>query len=178
MRVGKRELAREFPQLSLLDEIENQVRTRVAWELTGESLTWEFLNFHCLNKWKQKLHGHMQARVCVRAFTTVVPYMRAYILVSLNPTAQWNEIKSVSRELNDKREFTREFYYWPLSNRTNSGTVPEFLRFQFCSHENSYAVYSWGGIGPVWRVSFKHFLQIFQNSESIYAKSLLWPIPA
>ena len=59
MRVDKGEFTWEFPQLSLLD----QTRTRVAWELTRESLHESFLNFHCLIKRDQQLHESWQARV-------------------------------------------------------------------------------------------------------------------
>ena len=50
MRVDKREFTSEFSPLSLLD----QTRTRVAWELTSESLHESFANFHCLIKREQE----------------------------------------------------------------------------------------------------------------------------
>ena len=58
MRVDKREFTWEFHQLSLLD----QTRTRVAWELTSESLHESFINFHCLIKREQELHESWQAK--------------------------------------------------------------------------------------------------------------------
>jgi hypothetical protein len=62
MRVEKREFSWEFRQHSLLD----QTRTRVAWELTSESLHESFLNIHCLTKREQELHENWQARVYMR----------------------------------------------------------------------------------------------------------------
>ena len=56
MRVDKREFTWEFSDLSLLD----QTRSRVAWELTSESLHESFLNFHCLIKQEQELHESWQ----------------------------------------------------------------------------------------------------------------------
>jgi hypothetical protein len=53
MKIDKQEFTWEFSQLSLLD----QTRTRVAWELTSESLHESFLNFHCLIKREQELHA-------------------------------------------------------------------------------------------------------------------------
>ena len=70
MRVEKREFTWEFSQLSLLD----QTRTRVAWELTSESLHESFLNFHCLIKREQELHGSWEARVYMRVFSTFIAW--------------------------------------------------------------------------------------------------------
>jgi hypothetical protein len=70
MRVDKREFTWEFSQLSLLD----QTRTRVAWELTSESLHESFLNFHCLIKREQELHESWQARVYMRVFSTFIAW--------------------------------------------------------------------------------------------------------
>jgi hypothetical protein len=70
MRVDKREFTWEFPQLSLLD----QTRTRVAWELTNESLRENFLSFRCLIKREQELHESWQARVYMNVFSTFIAW--------------------------------------------------------------------------------------------------------
>ena len=100
MRVEKREFAWEFSQLSLLD----QTRTRVAWELTSESLHERFLNFHCLIKREQELHESWQARVYVRVISTFIAWS--------------NENKSYMRV--DKREFTWEFFQPSLLDQTRT----------------------------------------------------------
>ena len=61
---------RESHQLSLLD----QTRTRVAWELTSESLHESFINFHCLIKREQELHESWQARVYMRVSSTFIAW--------------------------------------------------------------------------------------------------------
>ena len=60
----------EFHQLSLLD----QTRTRVAWELTSESLHKSFINFHCLIKREQGLHESWQAKVYIRVSSTFIAW--------------------------------------------------------------------------------------------------------
>ena len=79
----------EFSQLSLL----GQTRTRVAWELTSESLHERFLNLHCLIKQEQELHESWQARIYIRVFSTFIV---------------WSD-KNKSCMRVDKREFTWEF---------------------------------------------------------------------
>jgi predicted transcriptional regulator len=100
MRVQKREFTWEFSQLSLLD----QTRTRVAWELTSESLHQSFLNFHCLIKREQELHESWQARAYVRVFSTFIAWS--------------NESKSCMRV--EKREFTWEFSQLSLLDQTRT----------------------------------------------------------
>ena len=100
MRVDKREFTWEFSQLSLLD----QTRTRVAWELTSESLHESFLNFHCLIKREQELHESWQVRVYMRVFSTFIAWS--------------NENKSCMRV--DNREFTWEFSQLSLLDQTRT----------------------------------------------------------
>ena len=100
MRVDKREFTWEFHQLSLLD----QTRTRVAWELTSESLHESFINFHCLIKREQELHESWQARVYMRVSSTFIAWS--------------NENKSCMRV--DKREFTWEFHQLSLLDQTRT----------------------------------------------------------
>ena len=91
MRVDiKREFAWEFHKLSC----SGQTRTRVAWELTSESLHESFINSRVLVKREQELHESWQARVCMRVSSTLVSWS--------------NENKSCMRV--DKREFTWEFH--------------------------------------------------------------------
>jgi predicted transcriptional regulator len=120
MRVDKREFTWEFSQLSLLD----QTRTRVAWELTSESLHESFLNFHCLIKRGQELHESWQARVYMRVFSTFIAWS--------------NEDKSCMRV--DKQEFTCEFSQLSLLDQTRTRVAWEltskslhesFLNFVF-----------------------------------------------
>jgi hypothetical protein len=89
MRVGKREFASEFSQLSC----PGQTWTRVAWELRSESLHQSFLNSHALAKREQELHESWEERVYIRIFS---------ILKSWS-----NENKSCMRV--EKREFASEF---------------------------------------------------------------------
>jgi hypothetical protein len=90
MRVDKREFTWEFSQLSLLD---SQTRTRVAWELTSESLHESFLTFIT---WSNENKSCM--RVDKQEFTWEF---------SITFIAWSNENKSCMRI--DKREFTWEF---------------------------------------------------------------------
>ena len=99
-RVEKREFTWEFHQLSLLD----QTRTRVAWELTSESLHESYINFHCLIKREQELHESWQARVYIRVTSTFIAWS--------------NENKSGTRV--DKREFTWEFHQLSLLDQTRT----------------------------------------------------------
>ena len=101
MRVDKREFTWEFRQLSLLD----QTRTRVAWELTRESLHESFINFHCLIKREQELHESWQLE-------------RVYMRVSSTFIAWSNENKSCMRV--DNREFTWEFHQLSLLDQTRT----------------------------------------------------------
>jgi non-ribosomal peptide synthetase component F len=87
-------------QHSLLD----QTRTRVAWELTSESLHESFLNIHYLIKREQELHESWQARVYMRVFSTFIAWS--------------NENKSCMRV--DKREFTWEFSQHSLLDQTRT----------------------------------------------------------
>jgi predicted transcriptional regulator len=100
IRVDKWEFTWAFSQLSLLD----QTRTRVAWELTSESLRESFLNFHCLIKREQELHESWQARAYVRFFSTFIAWS--------------NENKSCIRV--DKREFTWAFSQLSLLDQTRA----------------------------------------------------------
>ena len=59
MRVDEREFVGEIHQLSC----PGQTRTRVAWELTSESLHESFINSHVLVKREQEFHESWQARV-------------------------------------------------------------------------------------------------------------------
>jgi hypothetical protein len=70
MRVKKQEFAWEFSQLSC----PGQTRTRVAWELRSESLHESFLNSHAPVKREQELHESWEARVCMRVFSTLMPW--------------------------------------------------------------------------------------------------------
>ena len=70
MRVDRREFAWEFHQLSC----PGQTRTRVAWELTSESLHENFINSRVLVKREQELHESWQARVCMRVSSTLVSW--------------------------------------------------------------------------------------------------------
>jgi hypothetical protein len=72
-RVDKREFAWEFSQLPLLD----QTRTRVAWELTSESLHESFLNFHCLII-KRDIH---RMRPCLKRIQPMPDVPLAYVSV-------------------------------------------------------------------------------------------------
>ena len=69
MRVDKREFAWEFHQLSC----PGQTRTRVARELTSESLHESFINSHVLVKREQELHESWQARICMRVSSSLLP---------------------------------------------------------------------------------------------------------
>ena len=102
MRVDKREFAWEFHQLSC----PGQTRTRVAWELTSESLHESFINSHGLVKREQELHESWQARVYMRVSSTLMAWS--------------NENKSCMRV--DKREFAWEFHQLscPWSNENKS----------------------------------------------------------
>jgi hypothetical protein len=84
MRVEKREFTWEFSQLSC----PGQTRTRVAWELTSESLHQSFLNSHALVKREQELHESWEARVCIRVFSTLMPWS--------NENKSWWELRSES----------------------------------------------------------------------------------
>ena len=70
MRVDKWEFAWEFHQLSC----PGQTRTRVAWELTSESLHESFINSHVLVKREQELYESWQARVYMRVSSTLVSW--------------------------------------------------------------------------------------------------------
>ncbi len=100
MKVDKWEFTWQFSLLSLLD----QMRTRVIWELTSESLHESFLNFHCFIKREQKLHESWQARVYMRVFSTFIAWP--------------NENKSCMRV--DKREFTWQFSQLSLLDQTRT----------------------------------------------------------
>ena len=81
MRVDKQEFAWEFHQLSC----PGQTRTRVAWELTSDSLHESFINSHVLVKREQELHESWQARVCIRVSSTLMPNDKSWRLnASLN----------------------------------------------------------------------------------------------
>ena len=77
---GKREFTWEFHQLSLLD----QTRTRVAWELTSESLHESFINFHCLIKREQELHESNGKREFTWEF-----YQLFFSVSAVSPKASW-----------------------------------------------------------------------------------------
>jgi hypothetical protein len=91
-----------------------QTRTRVACELTSESLHESFLNFHCLIKREQELHESWQARVYMRVFSTFI--------------ARSNENKSCMRV--DKREFLWEFSQLSLLDQTRTRVAWE-LTWEF-----------------------------------------------
>ena len=100
MRVDKREFTWEFHQLSC----PGQTRTRVAWELTSESLHESFINSRVLVKREQELHESWQARVYMRVSSTLVSWS--------------NENKSCMRV--DKREFTWEFHQLSCPGQTRT----------------------------------------------------------
>jgi hypothetical protein len=103
MRIGKREFASEFSQLSW----PGQTRTRVAWELRSESLHENFLNSHDRVKREQELHESWEASVRIRVFSTLMPR-------SKRTRVAWELIRVV------KREFASEFSQlsWPGQMRT------------------------------------------------------------
>jgi hypothetical protein len=100
MRVGKREFASEFSQLSC----PGQTRTRVAWELRSESLHQSFLNSHALAQREQELHESWEARVYIRVFSTLMSWS--------------NENNSCMRV--EKREFTSEFSQFSSPGQTRT----------------------------------------------------------
>ena len=108
----EREFTWEISQHALLD----QTRTRVAWELTSESLHESFLNFHCLIKGEQELHESWEARVYMRVFSTFIAWS--------------NENKSCMRV--DKRKFTWEFSQHSLLDQTRTRVTWELLRVEQC----------------------------------------------
>ena len=78
--------------------------TRVAWELTSESLHESFINSHVLVKREQELHESWQARVCMRVSSTFMSWS--------------NENKSCMRV--DKREFAWEFHQLSCPGQTRT----------------------------------------------------------
>ena len=90
MSVDKREFTWEFHQLSC----PSQTRTRVAWELTRESLHESFINSHALVKQKQELHESWQASIYKRVSSAFMSLL--------------NENKSCMRV--DKWEFHQHIY--------------------------------------------------------------------
>ena len=126
MRVEEREreFTWEFHQLSLRD----QTRTRVAWELTSESLHENFVNFHCLIKREQELHESWQARVYMRISSTFIAWS--------------NENKScITCMRADKREFTWEFRQLSLLDQTRTRVAweltSESLHESFINRNNN-----------------------------------------
>ena len=107
MRVGKREFTWEFHQLSC----PGQTRTRVAWELTSESLHESFINSHVLVKREQELHESWQARVCMRVSSTLMSWS--------------NENKSCMRV--DQREFAWEFHQLSCPGETRTRVAWELV---------------------------------------------------
>ena len=97
---------------SILNSRPGQTRTRVAWELTSESLHESFVNFHCLIKREQELHESWQARVYIRVFSTFIDWP--------------NENKSCMRV--DKREFTWEFCQLSLLDQTRTRKLVSYCR--------------------------------------------------
>ena len=85
MRVEKSLIQTVASQLSCPD----QARTKVARELSSESLYESFLNSHVLIKREQKLLESCRVRVCMGVFSTLMSWS--------------NENKSCMRV--DKREF-------------------------------------------------------------------------
>jgi hypothetical protein len=81
-----------------------KLRSESLHELRSESLHESFLNFHAPVKREQELHESWEARVCMRVFSTLMPWS--------------NENKSCTRV--EKREFAWEFSQlsWPGQTRT------------------------------------------------------------
>ena len=104
-RVDKREFAWEFHQLSC----PGQTRTRVARELTSESLHESFINSRVLLKREQELHESWQARVCIRVSLTLVSWS--------------NDDKSCMRV--DKRELAWEFHQLSCPGQTTTSVAWE-----------------------------------------------------
>ena len=114
MTVDKREFTWEFHQLSC----PGQTRTRVAWELTSESLHESFINSRVLVKREQELHESWQARVYTRVSSTLMSWS--------------NENKSCMRV--DKREVTREFHQLSCPGQTRTRVAWELTSERL--HEN------------------------------------------
>ena len=111
MRVEKREFTWEFHQLSC----PGQTRTRLAWELTSESLRESFVNSHVLIKREQELRESWQARVYMRVSSTLMSWS--------------NENKTCMRV--DKREFTWEFHQLSCSGQTRTRIAWELTSESF-----------------------------------------------
>jgi uncharacterized membrane protein len=94
--------------------------------LTSESLHQSFLNSHALVKREQELHESWEARVCIRVFSTLMPWS--------------NKNKSCMRV--EKREFTSEFSQLSCPDQTRTRVAWE-LRSESLKHQsflNSHAL--------------------------------------
>ena len=126
MRVDKREFRWEFHQHSC----PGQTRTRVARELTSESLHESFINCHVLVKREQELVESWQARVCMGVSSTLMSWSnenksgmrvdKARVCMRVSSTlVSWsNENKGCSRV--DKREFAWEFHQLSCPGQTRA----------------------------------------------------------
>ena len=148
MRVDKQEFTREFHQLSC----PGQTRTRVAWELTSESLHESFINSHVLVKREQELHESWQARVYMRVSSTLMSWS--------------NENKSCMRV--DKREFTWEFHQLSCPGQTRTRVAREltseslhesFINSHWCPGQTRTRV--------AWELTSKSLHESFINSHDL-----------